>query len=237
MTEYITALMVGIFQVILSICLIVRRRNGIAIASEIISSIALLCILNELSNESCYTLLIWTAILEYFSVKLFLVVFMLIARYYSFYRIKKLSSNNKKNIFKKCSFLKAIYNAKYWPIIKLGLPEMANKIDRKTGVIFDSKGFPKFKVYYTVKLRKKYFRESRARHFYMANKILYDDIFNNSRLKRMFTKSQINELSEGKTPTGYTWHHHQDTGVLQLVNGEIHAKTWHHGGYSIWGGE
>ena len=34
---------------------------------------------------------------------------------------------------------------------------------------------------------------------------------------------------------GYTWHHHQNAGILQLVDEEIHAKTWHHGGYSIWG--
>lgn len=39
----------------------------------------------------------------------------------------------------------------------------------------------------------------------------------------------------GKTPRGYVWHHHQDTGKLQLVNKTIHQKTGHTGGKSIWG--
>jgi hypothetical protein len=37
-----------------------------------------------------------------------------------------------------------------------------------------------------------------------------------------------------KTPAGYTWHHHQDYGRMQLVETTVHAKTGHAGGYSIW---
>ena len=32
---------------------------------------------------------------------------------------------------------------------------------------------------------------------------------------------------------GFTWHHHQDTGRMQLVPDMIHEKTAHIGGYTI----
>jgi len=235
MTEIITAIIVGIFQVILSVNLIVRKKNGTAIVSEIISSIVLLFILNDMSVELHNPLLLGIALIEYLSVKIFLLMFMLLARYYSFYRIRAICRKGKKVDSKKFKFIRAINNAEYWPRLKLGLPGMANKTNARTKVKYDEKGFPKFKAYYTVKLRKKYFCESRTRHFFIANKILYRELPYNSNLRKMFTSRQIDELSEGKTPNGYTWHHHQDAGKLQLVDEEIHAKTYHYGGYSIWG--
>jgi RHS repeat-associated protein len=33
------------------------------------------------------------------------------------------------------------------------------------------------------------------------------------------------------TPTGYTWHHHQDKGLMQLIDRTVHAKTGHTGGF------
>lgn len=235
MTEYFTAIMIGVFQIILSTNLIVRKKNGTAIVSEIISSLVLLFVLNHMPVEIQNTLLIGIVFMEYLFVKIFLVIFMLVARYYSFYRIRAICRKGKKVNPKKFKFIRAINNARYWPRLKLGLPGMANKMNSKTKVRFDEKGFPKFKVYYTVKLQKKYHRDTREQHFYMANKILYSDLPYNLRLKRMFTKKQIDEFSEGKTPSGYTWHHHQDAGKLQLVKQEIHAKTYHIGGYTIWG--
>lgn len=40
-----------------------------------------------------------------------------------------------------------------------------------------------------------------------------------------------------KTPEGYTWHHHQDLGRMQLVKNTVHAQKGldHSGGASIWG--
>ncbi|WP_347405073.1 polymorphic toxin-type HINT domain-containing protein [Micromonospora sp. WMMD1082] len=35
-----------------------------------------------------------------------------------------------------------------------------------------------------------------------------------------------------RTPDGYTWHHHQDAGLMQLVERGPHAKTGHTGGFS-----
>jgi hypothetical protein len=36
------------------------------------------------------------------------------------------------------------------------------------------------------------------------------------------------------TPKGYTWHHHQEYGRMQLVDEPVHTKTGHTGGFSLW---
>ena len=237
MNKIIIASIVGVFQIFLSIYLIVRQKNRGAIISEGISSLMLLCYLNGFSIEVNSNTCRWICLtlVEYTFVKLFLVIFMLIARYGSFYIIKSACQSKKKLKASKLRFVKRFSKVKYWPRLILGLPAMANKRHPKTKVCFDEKGFPKFKVYYTVKLKKKYFCETRERHFYMANKILKEDIFSNKKLRSKFSKSQIKQISQYETPSGYTWHHHQDVGVLQLVDAELHSKTHHAGGYTIWG--
>jgi len=35
-----------------------------------------------------------------------------------------------------------------------------------------------------------------------------------------------------KEPPGYTWHHHQDAGLMQLVRTDVHRATGHTGGFS-----
>lgn len=237
MVDYITAALVGIIQVILSINLVIRKKNKIATISEIISSCVLLLGLNVFSSELSNILLLGIVFTEYLCVKMFLVVFMWIARQYSFHVIKKMCLEKKKANPRKLKFIRAINKVEYWPKLKLGIPGMANKTNKKTNVKFDSKGFPIFKSYYTVKLKRKDFKESRERHFYIANKMLYKDKSYKSKIKSKLRRKQIKQLAQGCTPDGYTWHHHQNAGVLQLVKEEIHAKTWHHGGYSIWGGK
>lgn len=239
MTEYIITIIVGFIQIILSINLIARRKNVIATLSEILSSFILLFILNESSVDVIS--LSWKDIVltvgEYLFIKMLLVVFLLIARLYSFYAVKAMCRKKKKRKANKLKlkFIKTFSKVKYWPKLKLGLPGMAGKTHPKTKVRFDEKGFPKFKVYYTAKLRKKYFCETREYHFYFANRELKKDIGSSVRIKAKFSRKQIKEIHQGKTPSGYTWHHHQNAGVLQLVDEEIHAKTSHIGGYSIWG--
>ena len=235
MNDYIMTTIVGVCQTILSINLIVRKKNQWANYTEIISSLILLYVLNDCSigmqNDSWINLVI--TLLEYIFVKVFLIIFMIISRYYCFYRTRALCK--KKNKVGPNNFIRMMNKVDYWPRLKLGLPGKANKTSERTKVKFDSKGFPKFKSYYTVKLKKKYWKESRERHFYMANKMLYED--NQAVKKLKLTKNQLQELKQYKTPKGYTWHHHQDAGILQLVDSEIHEKTGHRGGYSIWGGK
>jgi hypothetical protein len=37
-------------------------------------------------------------------------------------------------------------------------------------------------------------------------------------------------------PKDLTWHHNEQTGVMELVDRKIHGNTGHTGGNSIWGG-
>lgn len=55
-------------------------------------------------------------------------------------------------------------------------------------------------------------------------------------LRAKFTPEEIKMIERGKRPDGYTWHHSEECGRMELVLTEIHAKTGHTGGDSIWCG-
>ena len=78
---------------------------------------------------------------------------------------------------------------------------------------------------------------SRVEHEAQANEKLRDQLENNPDLKDKFTEEQLEQIKNGETPDGYTWHHHQDPGKMQLVRSDIHAATRHTGGYALWGKE
>ena len=141
---------------------------------------------------------------------------------------------NKKKL---CRGLRKILKIEYGPELKLGIPSMAGKTDKKTKVKFDQMGFPKFKSFYDVKLKRKDYKESREVHFYYANKKVYKKAQKNKKVRRLFTRNEMNDLKSGETPARYTWHHHQNKGKLQLVSRKIHSEVNHIGGYKIWGGE
>lgn len=54
-------------------------------------------------------------------------------------------------------------------------------------------------------------------------------------LKSKFTDEEIEEFKQGIIPEGYVWHHNEEEGKMQLVDAEIHEKTGHTGGMSLWG--
>ena len=80
------------------------------------------------------------------------------------------------------------------------------------------------------------FSESDYHHFKHCNEQLSEACENGSLDKEQFTHRQLEQIENGDKPEGYTWHHHEDKGRMQLVDSEIHAKTPHTGGRSIWGG-
>jgi len=122
------------------------------------------------------------------------------------------------------------YNDKTeWVNIKNGA--LANKKHSKSGVKFDSKGFPKFKSYGSITLPNKYIKSVNDTQFKHANYALAK---NKSALKK-FKKSEQKLIKRGKTPKGYTWHHHQTRGYMQLVKTTKHEATGHTGGKKIWG--
>ena len=58
--------------------------------------------------------------------------------------------------------------------------------------------------------------------------------------RKQFSEEQIEQvkdgMKDGAAPDGYVWHHEPETGVISLVDSEVHSKTAHVGGRNIWGG-
>ena len=105
----------------------------------------------------------------------------------------------------------------------------------KTGVKFNRLGYPIFKKIANCTLKPINFQKTREVHFTICNKRIYNQIMKNPRLKNNFSSSDIEKMRNGLSPSDYTWHHHQQKGVLELVNKSIHNKTAHTGGFSQWG--
>lgn len=102
-----------------------------------------------------------------------------------------------------------------FPLLSIRNGHLAGRIHPITGVPFDKKGFPDFSKYlykkgpHTVKIKP---TGSRSGDFAAANKA----------------------AGYASTPKGYTWHHHQSKGKMQLVETKIHSKTGHTGGFHLW---
>ena len=60
---------------------------------------------------------------------------------------------------------------------------------------------------------------------------------NPDKYRDVFTKEQLEQIEKGKTPEGFTWHHHQDVGRMQLVDRSVHEANRHDGGFVLWGGQ
>lgn len=96
--------------------------------------------------------------------------------------------------------------------------------------------FPDFNEAYAVQVPQEMYLESDNTHFNYANEQLKQAIYSDSNVASQFTNEQIKQILNGETPEGYTWHHHEDMGRLELVNTETHHATGHIGGRELWGG-
>lgn len=96
--------------------------------------------------------------------------------------------------------------------------------------------FPEFDSAYTAKLPNDLLKASDAKQFAESSKQLYAAIQSDRKLAARFTKDQIEQASYGWTPDGYTWHHNEQTGIIQLVDSFKHEQSRHTGGKAIWGG-
>ena len=227
-------------HLVTSLGLIYFRKNKLSYFTEILLTAAA-CWINSptfnLSIVLCY-------LAEYLLAKILLVLIVYLAKRFSFYVMVVITHKQKhkllyKLFIKKKRFLRMqshIWNKVQYGIrIKKGLPSMVNKRNSSTGIHFNKDGFPKFKAIAEIKLERKYWKKDREAHFYRASKILYQKIKKNSRLANKFSRRDISTFKQGECPSKYTWHHHQDKGVLQLVDSDIHSKVRHNGGFAIWG--
>lgn len=95
---------------------------------------------------------------------------------------------------------------------------------------------PKFKSEFTAQLSEDKWQATDREQFSECNKQLKDGLAKDPELRNKFTDDQLEQIENGDTPDGYTWHHDADVGKMQLVDTETHQKTGHTGGRSIWGG-
>ena len=106
-----------------------------------------------------------------------------------------------------------------------------------TEVPFDDRGFPIFEKYtkYDTKLPTDAFKSaSYEQQMQMASKDLWTAIQRGEVSSSQFTTKQLEQIQAGaKKIDGFTWHHHQDTGRMQLVPAKVHADTNHIGGNSM----
>lgn len=96
--------------------------------------------------------------------------------------------------------------------------------------------FPEFESVYDVQLPEDLYLESDKKQFNECNRQLKEAVESDPELAKKFDEEQLDQIKNGETPDGYTWHHNEETGKMQLVDSEIHAKTGHLGGRTIWGG-
>lgn len=235
-------LLLFLAQLLVSLVFIYYNKNKFSYASEIILSVA--CFVYH--QPQFDHLIIASYILEYLILKLSLLIIVYLAKRFSFYVMYVITHKNKKKalhkmLIKKKRFLRfqsRIWNKVNYGIkVKKGIPSMADRKNSQTGILFDSDGFPKFKAIAEIQLPRKYWKKDRQTHFYHASKILYGKISRSARLAKKFSRKDITTFKRGDLPSKYTWHHHQDKGVLQLVDANIHAKVRHNGGFSLWGKE
>lgn len=117
-----------------------------------------------------------------------------------------------------------------------GVPFEMNTIEHNGQVIQDV--FPVFDSQYNAYISEDMYLASDDVHFRLANEQLALELKADPTLASQMglTQMDIQGLSNNITPEGYVWHHHEQPGVLQLVNEADHDATAHTGGRFIWGG-
>ena len=96
--------------------------------------------------------------------------------------------------------------------------------------------FPVFDSEYDAQLPENLYKASDKEQFKECNKQLKEAVEKDPELAKKFTPEQLEQIKNGDTPDGYTWHHNEERGKMQLVDSDVHAKTGHTGGKTIWGG-
>jgi hypothetical protein len=109
-----------------------------------------------------------------------------------------------------------------------------------SGIVFDTRGFPIFDdvAVFDTKLTSGQFRAvNYEQQMQMASRDLSQAIQRGEISASRFTPDQLSQIQSGAAQIdGYTWHHHQDYGRMQLVPRDIHRATGHIGGEGMSGG-
>lgn len=162
--------------------------------------------------------------------------------------VKQDGENKEKNDIDKVEDSKYNDNAESQPEkIKCRNEDLEGKEHPETGVPFekrqvevDGKQYevvaPRFESTYDAQLPEDKLKSTDREQFKECNSQLKEAVANDPELREKFDEEQLEQIENGDTPDGYTWHHDVDAGKMQLVDTETHQKTGHTGGRSIWGG-
>ncbi len=96
--------------------------------------------------------------------------------------------------------------------------------------------FPVFDSVFDAPLPEGLLQSSDREQFDACNGQLRDAVDKDPDLAEKFTPEELEQIRNGETPDGYTWHHTEEKGRMQLVDADVHAQTGHTGGRVIWGG-
>ena len=100
--------------------------------------------------------------------------------------------------------------------------------------------FPVFDSICDVQLPSNLEKASNAHQFKECNRQLKEYVETSPETKELFSDEQLEEIEDDETPSGYVWHHNEETGKMQLVKIEDHDRTQggaaHTGGKALWGG-
>lgn len=125
--------------------------------------------------------------------------------------------------------------------------ELVNTVHPGSGVAYNNKVidffgykiegvFPRFDAAFTTKLPSDKLLAKDKVQFDHCNSELREAIRDNPELKNKFSDRQLQQIADGKTPSGYTWNHNEEIGKMELVDSVKHDMAKHTGGKAIWGG-
>ena len=103
-------------------------------------------------------------------------------------------------------------------------------------VKYDKDGYPIFNSKYETSLSESYHLDPDSVQFKYLSQKLYDDIMKDPNLAKRFSQTDIELFKLGKKPKSVTWHHHQETGKMQLTDYYEHQVAGHTDGRAIWDG-
>ncbi len=138
--------------------------------------------------------------------------------------------------------LEAVYGAE--SVRAMTLPESASRypalagtsktLNDGTRVAFDNRGFPIFDDFAAYETRITMTPGNRPMDLRAATRDLRDAINQGKVSSSLFQPNQLKAIQAGEPSIpDWTWHHHQDTGRMQLVPRDIHSRVDHIGAVSL----
>lgn len=124
---------------------------------------------------------------------------------------------------------------------------LAGKVHEVTGVPFVEKEIeidgvklkvvvPEFPYAFETTIPKELWEAGDNAVFSECTKKLWEYLEQHPEEKKKFTPQQLEQIKNGEPKIkGYTWHHTEEPGKMQLVKTDIHSQTHHTGGCHLWG--